>query len=269
MSEKIGVALWSLGKTPTEAELRRSLETTIEIGLNGVQPWCVGEDCVLDPDRCTGSQRRAMRELIASYGLQISGFCAQLTGPSHFGGLDEEEGLAPRVEKTKRALELAAEMGAPVVTTHPGAIPEDRSAPAYQTLLRAITEIARHGERCGGIFCIETGQETAEVLKSFLETIGSPNLKVNYDPANMLRHGTVEGVHTLAPWIVHTHAKDNDPETRQATLGVGRVPWGPYLAALKEIGYDGWYAIEDETGKDVVNSLKQGRVFLEKALAER
>jgi hypothetical protein len=36
MSEKIGVALWSLGKTPTEAELRRSLETTIEIGLNGV-----------------------------------------------------------------------------------------------------------------------------------------------------------------------------------------------------------------------------------------
>src|SRR5947209_8734275 len=250
MSEKMGVALWSLGPTRTEAELRRSLEATAEIGLKGVQPWCVG-DCVLDPDRCTGDQRHAMRELIASYGLAISGFCAQLSGPKRFGGLNEEEGIADRVEKTKRALELAAEMGAPVVTTHPGAIPEDRSAPEYQILQRAITEIARHGERCGGLFCIETGQESAEVLRAFLESIGSPNLKVNYDPANMLRRGPVEGVKTLAPWIVHTHAKDLDPETHKATLGQGRVPWREYLAALTAIGYECWYAIEDETGKDV------------------
>ncbi len=268
MNEKIGVALWSLGPTRTEADLRRSLETTAEIGFKGVQPWCVG-DCVLDPDRCVGAQRGIMRELIASYGLGISGFCAQLSGPTHFGGLDEEDGLAARVEKTKRALELAAEMGAPVVTTHPGAIPADTASPTYQTLLRAIGEIARHGERCGGIFCIETGQETAETLKAFFEAVGSPNAKANYDPANMLRHGVVEGVKTLAPWIVHTHAKDHDPQTRKATLGQGQVPWQPYLAALREIGYDGWYAIEDETGNDVTNSLKQGRAFLAAALTER
>jgi sugar phosphate isomerase/epimerase len=224
-------------------------------------------DCVLYPDRCVGAQRGAMRELIGSYGLAISGFCAQLSGPTRFGGLDEEDGLAARVEKTKKALELAAEMGGPVVTTHPGRIPEDRSSPAYQTLLRSISEIAKHGEQCGGIFCIESGQETAQVLRGFLETVGNSHLKVNYDPANMLRHGTVEGVKTLAPWIVHTHAKDLDPETHKATLGQGRVLWQPYLAALKEIGYEGWYAIEDETGKDVVNSLKEGKRFLERALA--
>src|SRR5439155_8935200 len=133
MNDKIGVALWSLGPSRTEADLRRSLGTTAEIGLKGVQPWCVG-DCVLDPDRCVGSQRAAMRDLIGSYGLTISGFCAQLSGPTRFGGLDEEDGLAERVEKTKRSLQLAAEMGAPVVTTHPGAIPEERSDPRYQTL---------------------------------------------------------------------------------------------------------------------------------------
>ena len=266
MTEKIGVALWSLGPTRTEAELRRSLETTAEIGLKGVQPWCVG-DCVLDPDRCTGAQRRAMGELIGSYGLAISGFCAQLSGPTRFGGLDEEDGLAARVEKTKKALAFASDAVQVLDTTHPGAIPEERSSPRYQTLLRAIGEIAKHGERCGGIFCIETGQEPAEVLRAFLEAIGSPNLKVNYDPANMLRRGTVEGVRTLASWIVHTHAKDLDPETHKATLGQGRVPWQPYLAALEQIGYDGWYAIEDETGMDVVNSLKEGKRFLEAALA--
>jgi len=45
---------------------------------------------------------------------------------------------------------------------------------------------------------------------------------VNYDPANMLRHGVVEGVKTLGPWIVHTHAKDHNPETQKATVG-GRL----------------------------------------------
>ena len=29
------------------------------------------------------------------------------------------------------------------------------------------------------------------------------------------------------------------------------------------LGYESWYALEDETGKDVVNSLKRGRAFIE------
>jgi L-ribulose-5-phosphate 3-epimerase len=263
--EKIGVALWSLGPTRTVEELERSLQTTAATGFRGVQPWCV-DDCVLDPDRCTGAQRGEMLRRIQGHGLAISGFCAQLSGPTRFGGLDEEDGLAARVAKTQRCLELAAELGAPVVTTHPGSIPADESQPAYQTLLRACEQIARHGERAGGIFCIETGQEPAHVLRAFLERIGSPALKVNYDPANMLRHGVVDGVRTLAPWIVHTHAKDDDPATHRATLGQGAVPWGDYLAALAAIGYDGWFAVEDETGKDVEASLRTGRAFLEQQL---
>jgi sugar phosphate isomerase/epimerase len=264
---KIGVALWTLGPTPDEAALRRSLETAAEVGVKGVQPWAVGEDCVLDPDLCPKGKRPEMRRLIESYGLQISGFCAQLAGPTRFGGLDEEDGIEGRVGKTKRCLELAAEMGAPVVTTHPGEIPADEGDPRYATLLRAISEIAAHGERVGGIFCIETGQESAEVLKAFMERVGSPGLRVNYDPANLLRHGAVEGVKTLAPWIVHTHAKDRNPETRRETLGEGEVPWDAYLRALDATGYDGWLAIEDETRGDKVGSLKQGYAFLREKLA--
>jgi sugar phosphate isomerase/epimerase len=267
-AEKIGVALWSLGPTRTIEELERSLRTAAAIGFKGVQPWCV-DDCALDPDRLPPAERAAMRRRIEGFGLSISGFCAQLSGPKRFGGLDEEAGLPERVEKTKRCLELAAEMGAPVVTTHPGRIPEDPSDPVYQILLRAIEPIARHGERCGGIFCIETGQESASVLRAFVERIGSPALMVNYDPANMLRHGVVEGVAILAPWIVHTHAKDHNPQTGSATLGQGRVPWDDYLQALEEIGYDGWLAVEDETGKDVEASLAAGCAFLAEKLATR
>jgi len=271
---KIGLALWSLGPTATEEELKQRLNTAREIGVKSVQPWCVDNSptdiCILDPDRCLGTKRREMRELIRSYGLEISGFCAQLTGSYEPGGewpgsaFHDQRGLRGRIEKTKKALELASDLGAPIVTTHPGAIPLDSSNQRYQTLRKSCSEIAKHAESVGGIFCIETGQEPAEVLRKFLEDIGSDSLKVNYDPANMLGHGVVEGVRVLAQWLVHTHAKDHNPSTGRATVGEGLVPWDAYVSALKSVGYDGWYALEDETGKDAIASLKRGRQFLER-----
>jgi len=271
---KIGLALWSLGSTATEDQLKQRLSTAVEIGVKSVQLWCVdngpASPCVLDPDRCVGAKRPAMRELVQSYGLAISGFCAQLEGPSTPGhgwpgsALSDPRDLKERVEKTKKSLKLAANFGSPIVTTHPGEIPSDKTSPSYKVMKKSCVEIARYSEDVGGIFCIETGQEPAQMLRSFLEDVGSEGLMVNYDPANMLRHGAVEGVKTLAPWIVHTHAKDDNPETKRATAGEGLVPWDEYIATLRSIGYDGWYALEDESGKDVINSLKRGRAFLER-----
>ncbi|MDW8290730.1 MAG: sugar phosphate isomerase/epimerase, partial [Armatimonadota bacterium] len=102
------------------------------------------------------------------------------------------------------------------------------------------------------------------VLRQFIEDIGSPALKVNFDPANLLWYGVLEGVRELAPYIVHTHAKDLHPETKKPTVGQGAVPWDEYIASLKSIGYDGWFAVEDESGQDVVESLRQGLEFLKR-----
>jgi len=273
-SLKIGLALWSLGPTATQDQLKQRLKTAFEIGVKSVQPWCVdngpANPCVLDPDRCVGAKRAVIRELVHSYGLGISGFCAQLIGPGIPGkgwpgsALGDPRGLRKRVEKTEKCLKLAADFGAPIVTTHPGEIPSDKSTPTYKRMRTSCKDIAHYGEEVGGVFCIETGQEPAATLRSLLEDVSSEALKVNYDSANMVRYGTVEGVETLGPWIVHTHAKDHNPDTQSATVGEGLVPWDAYIKALKAIGYDGWYALEDETGRDIVASLKRGRAFLER-----
>jgi sugar phosphate isomerase/epimerase len=263
---KIGVALWSLGATRTEDELARKLDQAAELGLKGVQLWCVdfGEnECVLDPSRCTGNERKDVLRMLESRGLVATGLCAQLAGPTTFGGFGEEAGLKERVDKTKQSMELALDLGTRVVTTHVGAVPEDRSDPAYDVFLRSCKSICEYGESIGAHFAMETGQETAEVLRRFIEDIAADGAKVNYDPANMIKHGTVEGVPILAPYIVHTHAKDRKPETGCPTVGEGAVPWDAYLAALRDIGYDGWYALEDESGNDVIASLKRGKAFLE------
>lgn len=270
-SLKIGVALWSLGQTSTMTEFEHMLDKAAAIGVKAVQPWCVDEKkwnivCALDPDRCaTPAQRAGVRKACEKRGLAISGFCAQLAGPKTFGGFGEEDaGLEYRLEKTRRALRFAADAGSPIVTTHIGPIPHDRESSGYARFLKSVIAVMKAAEKCGAIFALETGQESATCLKQFIEDVGSPNLKVNYDPANMLEHGAVEGVRELRDYIVHTHAKDKHPETGKPTVGQGAVPWKDYLAALKETGYQGWYALEDESGDaDVEQSVRTGKEFLE------
>lgn len=267
---RIGCAIWTLGATPDIATLRQHMEWVAGIGCTSVQPWAVNVEytpCILDPELATPGVRREVIRLADDLGMTFSGFCAQLQGSETYGGLEEEEGLQARIDKTRDVLTLAVELGAPIVTTHVGRMPADPAAPAYQTLLRSVSAIARHAEQVGAIFAPETGQESPGELKAFLERIGSPALKVNYDPCNLLRfgseEGTIDGVQVLRDYIVHTHAKDWNPRTRSATCGQGDVPWQCYLAALDAIGYSGVLAIEDESGNaDMLGSIRQSFRFL-------
>ena len=271
MSEmSIGCALWTLGATPDVAALAGQMEIAAEIGCTSVQPWVVDFEftpCILDPDVGSDADRRELRRIAESLGLTFSGFCAQLQGAVTYGGLEETEGLQWRIDKTKQALETSAEMGGNIVTTHAGVLPEDKSDPAYRTLLASVGEIAEHGGKLGVYFALETGQERPQALGEFIDEVGSPWLKVNYDPCNLLRYGsdegTIQGVHALGDKIIHTHAKDWNPETMQATCGEGLVPWNGYIKALKDIGYNGVLAIEDETGnEDMIGSIRRSYAFL-------
>lgn len=272
---RIGLTVWSLGATSDWRDLERQLTTAKDLGVEGVQLWAVDYSprvpCLLDPDRCGRDCRSKLEELLASAGLEVTGLCAQLSSPRRFGGFDDPEGLEERIEKTCKVLDMAAELGAPIVTTHPGRIPENLDDPVYGLMKGSLEKVCRHAEKVGSYFCIETGMEPTRVLRSFLEDLNSPSAKVNYDPANLLGYGVeevVKGVKVLGPWIVHTHAKDYNPETRRATVGEGLVPWRDYLFALKEEGFSGWLVLEDETDSYVLESLRKGRDYLSKLLAE-
>ena len=266
----IGCALWTLGATPDVRALASQMEIAAGISCTSVQPWIVNVEyrpCILDPEVGTAADRREIVRIAESMGITFSAFCAQLQGATTYGGLEEEEGLQWRIDKTKEALDTTAELGGNIVTTHAGLLPEDRSDPSYQTLLRSVGEIAEYGAKAGVYFAMETGQESPQALNDFVDEIGNPWLRVNYDPCNLLRFGseagTIQGVHILGDKIIHTHAKDWNPETLQATCGEGLVPWDDYIQALRDIGYSGVLAIEDETGnEDMVDSIGRSYQFL-------
>ena len=254
-SLKIGVALWSFGPTPDMATLENSLQTAVDVGVTGVQLWVVGG--VLDPDNLkTGEARADVARRVASYGLTITGLCA------HMPPFDDPDGLETRVERSKKALDLSVDLGAPIITGHIGHIPDDPSDPSWQLMAQSIGEVAEHGAEVGACLAIETGRESPETLRAFVESLNSPGLKVNFDPSNTRRFGVLHSLEVLKDHVVHTHAKDGGKGS--STVGTGIVPWDEYIAALAQIGYDGWFAIEDESGQDVVESVRRGREYLQR-----
>jgi hypothetical protein len=149
-------------------------------------------------------------------------------------------------------------------------------------------EIARYGEKVGACLAIETGPEPPAVLERLIHTLGdSPGLRINYDPANLIlwpagfaqRQGVpydreqawaefepVEGARRLGQYIVHTHAKDAlvhaDGKRQEVPLGTGWVEWARYISLLREAGFDGYFAIERETGDDPVGDITRAVQFL-------
>lgn len=273
----IGVMLESFRKPLLEA-----LDAARELGAQGVQAYATRG--ALSPENISNQQKKDFVSQLRGHGLILSALCGDLG--KGFGNAELNPEL---IEKSKRILDLAKELGTDVVTTHIGVVPQDPAHPRYRIMQDACGELARYADQMEAHFAIETGPETAETLRGFLDGLHSTGVAVNLDPANLVMvtgDDPVQAVHTLKKYIVHTHAKDGrklfdrDPEiiyhviapTEPVTdrsfievpLGEGQVPFAAYLDALREIGYTGFLTIEREVGDNPARDIRLAADFLRK-----
>ena len=90
-----------------------------------------------------------------------------------------------RIEPLQMGTGPHAALGLTDIMLHAGFIPEVGSAerkPFLDTLAN-VSDLARSAAIT---VAFETGQESATLLRRTLDDLKSPNLKVNFDPANML-----------------------------------------------------------------------------------
>ena len=162
-----------------------------------------------------------------------------------------------REARTYQLIELGAALGAPSYCCHAGYIPEDPADADYQAVVEICRRIADRAARFQMNFALETGQEPPKVLVDFIRAVDRPNLKINFDPANIILYGVgdpIEALDMLAPWIVSVHCKDGiwPPRDKPGALGTekplgqGEVGIERFIAKLKEIGYKGALTIERE-----------------------
>jgi L-ribulose-5-phosphate 3-epimerase len=172
-------------------------------------------------------------------------------------GLVPENTRTERVARTKAVAEVARKLGIESVACHLGFVPEDPHEPLYAAIRDVAREICDHCAKNGQNFTLETGQEPAHVLLQFIEDVDRPNLKINFDPANMILYGTgdpIEALGVLAHRVVSVHCKDGDwpprdqPEAlgKERALGEGSVGVEHFVHKLKEVGYRGVLCIERE-----------------------
>lgn len=264
---------------------RQAVEKAVEVGAKGIQMYTVSGE--MAPENLTPQKRREVLDIIQSNGLAVSALCGD------FGqGFGNREKNPELIERSKRVLDLAKDLAANVVTTHIGVVPEDKNVDRYKIMQEACFTLSRYADQNHAHFAIETGPERAEVLKAFLDSLGSRGVAVNLDPANLVMvtgDDPVKAVYTLKDYIVHTHAKDGikladkNPEIiyglieeeiqageafREVPLGAGGVDFPKYLAALDDIGYKGYLTIEREVGDNPAADIRTAVEFLEKILKE-
>ena len=264
---KLGVITNCFHKTHFEG-----IEAAAKLGLDGVQIYATTGS--FSPETLSENDKAKYKALLAEKNMVVSALCADMGG----FGFERAEDNPERIEKTKRIIDLAVEFGAKAITTHIGVIPADKADPVYKIMLDALTEIGLYAKERGVTMAIETGPEKAATLLAFVQDTKG-GVGVNLDPANftmVTNQDAVEAVYMLRDYIVHTHLKDGvllDPNQnpadvyhafavggvdalnacrgfKEVPIGDGQVDWPRYIAALKEIGYDGFLTIERECGDD-------------------
>lgn len=264
---------------------RQAVEKAVEVGAKGIQMYTVSGE--MAPENLTPQKRREVLDIIRSNGLVVSALCGD------FGqGFGDSEKNPELIERSKRVLDLAKDLETDVVTTHIGVVPEDKNVERYKIMQEVCFTLSRYADQNNAHFAIETGPERAEVLRAFLDSLGSRGVAVNLDPANLVMvtgDDPVKAVYTLKDYIVHTHAKDGiklldkSPEIiyglveeeiqmgeafREVPLGTGGVDFPKYLAALDDIGYKGYLTIEREVGENPAADIRTAVEFLERILKE-
>jgi sugar phosphate isomerase/epimerase len=257
---KLGLRLESLG-----LPLRRALQEAERLGVAGVQVDAVGD---LSPDRLLQTGRREFRHLLRAHNLELTALGCPLRH-----GLDIAQDQERRIDYLRKVLSLSYDLGPRIVIVEAGQVPTDANDPRLGLLSEALRTLGQYGDRTGTVLALETGLESGEVLRGFLDHFDTGGLGVNLDPANLLVHGfdPYAAVRALHGKIVHVHAKDARPggssrAAQEVPLGHGDIDWMLFLGALEEIGYRGWVTIEREQGTNRLAEAAAAVSFLRRFL---
>jgi len=270
ITDRLGVCAWSL--QPTSAN-----DLFDKLALTGISNIQIG----LDQIRGHPADWDNFMQACAQRGVTcVSGMLGTLD--EDYTTLDtirRTGGLVPDLhwEENWRNFTLAAGlaqgMGLKLVSFHAGFLPHEESDPSFGKLLDRAKRLAELFADRGITLGLETGQETAETLRMFLEKLNFPNVGVNFDPANMILYDKgdpIAALRVLGPYLKQCHIKDarrtKVPGTwgEEVVVGTGEVDWRAFFGVLGDLAFKGWGCIEREVGNQRVADIRAAREYVER-----
>ncbi len=266
---KIGVLI-------TLSEVMEKIPLAAEMGIHSCQV------CGWNPGMYNEETAAKILGLLGKYDMEISTYWGGWSGPQAWNFTEGPVtlGLLPpayryrRVQELKQSADFARMLGVKQVATHAGFIPENPHDPQYAPLIDALRDLASYLKENGQYFLFETGQETPVTLLRAITDIGTGNLGINLDTANLIMYGKgnpVDALDVIGKYVMDLHIKDGLFPTDgwklgpEVPVGEGKADFPRIIAKLKELGYDGALTIEREiSGDKQIADIIMAKEMLEK-----
>ena len=263
----------------TQTDIDKEFSKFQELGLNCCQLSVWDVENMFTPEKADEAKAAS-----AKYGIEITALWAGWTGPSawNFTQGPDTLGIVPaeyremRVQQLIKAADFAEWLGITDIITHAGFLPESPCDPNFGPVADAIKEIAEAYKAKGKWFLFETGQETPVAMLRYIETVGTGNLGINFDTANLILYGkanSVDALEVFGKYVRNTHFKDGMYPTCgnelgiEVALGDGKANVPGIIAKLKELNYQGAYVIEREiAGDQQIADINKAKALIESCL---
>lgn len=232
----------------------------------------------------TKENAKILNDLFRKYEIQISAFWCGWEGPAVWNfyegpktlGLVPEEYREVRIRNLCDGADFAKLLGVKNVATHMGFIPENPNDESFGSLCDAIRKVALHLRENGQNLLFETGQETPVTMLRCFETVGTDNLGVNLDTANLILYGKANPVDSLDVFgskVMNIHAKDGLYPTNghdlgaEVRIGAGKVDFEKLFERLHALHYDSYITIEREIeGEQQTADIRFAKQYLEELI---
>ncbi len=217
-----------------DMDIRAQIDGFKEIGmryieLRGVNGKNISEISV--------EEAREIKKLMENEGFGVSAI------GSPVGKTEVSAPNTPEVEKLRHIIRLAEIFETRYVRVFSPFLPEEdapekhrdtvmRRMQEYVDAARGMDVLLLHENEGGYIY----GQ-APENCRDIVETIGSAQLKVIFDPGNFVYAGfdALEAYHILKPYIEHVHIKDSAGKDSVVPAGNGKVQYVEILRELKKL----------------------------------
>jgi len=238
--------MWTLSGFIDEIspDFTRQCEVAADLGLKYAEVRSAWDVNILDLDH---ARLDVMKQTLATYGLQVSSI------GSPIGKIFIDEDFPPHLARMRHAVEVAQFFGAPYIRIfsfflRPGADPAAHRDEVIDRM-RALTRVA---EEADVILLHENEKEIYGDVPSrcldIVRSVGSPYLRLAWDPANFVQVGVqpyTEGYAMLRQHLEYVQIKDAlaaDGTVVPAGQGDGEVT--RTISALHHDGFDGFFSLE-------------------------
>lgn len=197
----------------------------------------------VDTDRAFRTEVRA--QILAS-GLTIDLLCLSTE-------ISDPTTKAPVMQQVSARIDLASDIGVPLVRVFGGRIPDTVSRQqAKNNMIEILRRLGDHGNRQDVTICLETHDEWTDPaeLADIMTAVDHPSAGLIWDILHTSRRpGAALGdtYRTLAPWIRHVQMHDallRQDRLEFRPIGHGEIDHLELLAVLGDGGYDGAIAGE-------------------------